>query len=91
MVGTGTSGGGAGGTGPEGPGDDPGRGSDAGGVTVVETIGRPAAVRAPGFFDPRDPGSPLEEIVLCRLDDGGETFRLDRPIGYWDADLATRG
>jgi Protein of unknown function (DUF1353) len=66
--------------------DAGGAGGGTGGATVVEMV-QPAEVRRPGFFDPRDPGSPLEEIVLCRLDVGGETFRLDRPIGYWDADL----
>ncbi|WP_432482992.1 DUF1353 domain-containing protein [Kineococcus esterisolvens] len=53
---------------------------------------RPAHLAGSGFFDPRAPDVPWSgEVALQRyLVDGcadRERFRLDRPVGYWDARL----
>lgn len=64
--------------------DDPRRAAEP---VIVPPMEKPPGIGESGFFDPHDPER-APEIVLTRLvENDREAFRLERPIGYWDAHL----
>jgi len=51
---------------------------------VVPNIAKPPEMSGRGFFDPSDPSRPYTVVLRQLVEDGRETFKLERPIGYWD-------
>lgn len=50
-------------------------------------IVRPPGIGTSGFFNPDDPDRPVDIVLVHLVENGRERFRLERPIGYWDAEV----
>jgi hypothetical protein len=56
-------------------------------VVISPPIEKPASLPPTNFFDPHGPGRPPQIILDRTFDQGREVFRLEQPIGYWDAEV----
>lgn len=57
------------------------------GPRLTPPMEKPPGIGTSGFFDPETPGRPYR-IALTRLvEDGREAYRLEHPLGYWDAEV----